>query len=423
MAGPVGSRLFDTPVRETTLSNGLRIVTETVPHVYSVALGIRVDSGSRDEMDDQAGISHLLEHMLFKGTDRRTARQIAEELDGVGGQMDAFTSKEYAGYSARVLSDHVPLALDVIADMLRNSILDEDELELEKSVILEEYKSMEDAPEDYVHDVFQQLLWPEHPLGRPVIGVPAVIEQLSRDDLRRHLDQNYVPARLICVASGAVQHDEFVAAVSRQFGDLRGNSLPRVLVPPVAGRETRLIHRPLEQAHFCMGTVSVSEQDPDRWPLRVLNLLLGGGMSSRLFQEIRESRGLCYSIGSEFATFREGGCFNVYADTSPEHLPEVRRLVGEELNKVADQGVTASELERAKAQVRAGTLLSLEDTGSRMNRIARSMLYYGKVIPLSELVGFVEAVTREDCRRVAADLIAGGEFAFAAIGPFGEEGK
>jgi predicted Zn-dependent peptidase len=411
--------MSETPVRETTLDNGIRVVTERVPYVHSVAVGLRVDVGARDEPDDRAGISHVLEHMLFKGTERRTARAIAEELDAVGGHMDAFTSKEYTGYSARVLPEHLPLALDVLADMLRHSLLEERELDLEKGVILEEYKSLEDAPEEYVHDIFSRTMWPRHPLGRSVIGYPQVITGLTRQNLLDHLDRHYVPARMICVAAGNVEHDAFVAELDRQFGDLSGTGPPRELTPPDTVLEKCLVHRPTEQAHFCMGTTGVDENDPERWAVRVLNLILGGGMSSRLFQEIREKRGLCYSIGSESMSYREGGMFIVYADTSPEQLDEVRDLTRQELLNVARNGLTLAELERAKNQVRAATLLSLDDIGSRMNRLARSLLYHGRVIPPEELVALVDALGLDDCRRAAERLFGAGEFAFAAIGPFG----
>jgi predicted Zn-dependent peptidase len=411
--------MIDPPVRETTLDNGIRVVTEHVEHVYSVALGLRIDAGARDEAEEQMGISHLLEHMLFKGTERRTARQIAEELDAVGGHMDAFTSKEYTGYSARVLPEHAPLALDVLADMLRRSLVDESELELEKSVILEEYKSLEDAPEEFIHDVFSRTIWPTHPLGRPVIGRPEVVTRLTRQDLLEHLAACYAPQRIICVAAGNVRHEDFVAEMDRQFGDLEGPALQRELTPPETRLERCLVDRPTEQAHFCMGASAVDENHPDRWAVRVVNLIVGGGMSSRLFQEIREKRGLCYSIGSEALSYREGGMFVVYADTSPEHLDEVRDLTLRELLSVARSGLTAEELRRAKDQVRASLLLSLDDLGSRMNRLGRSLLYQGRVVPPSELQALVDAVTLEDCARMADRLFGAGEFAFAAIGPFG----
>jgi len=409
--------MFETEVRETTLDNGLRVVSEYVPYVQSVSIGLRIDAGSRDETDELAGISHVLEHMLFKGTARRTARDIAEVMDAVGGQIDAFTSKEYTGYGARVLPEHVPLAMDVVADMLLNSLLDEKELELEKGVILEEYRSVEDAPEEYVHELFSKVMWPDHPLGRSVIGFPEVIKRLTPSDLQTYLDTHYAPDRMICVAAGNLDHDAFVAETARWFGGMTGRGPLRQLqsVASQAG-ETRL-DRPLEQSHFCMGVDGVSESDPDRWAARVLSLLLGGGMSSRLFQEIREKRGLCYNVASETVSYREGGMFIVYADTNPQQMEEVRELSRVELLNAAQNGVTAEELIRAKNQVRAGTLLSLDDTGSRMNRLARSLLYHDRVIPLQELVDYVEAVTVDDCGRVAQRLFGKDEFSFAAIGP------
>ncbi len=410
--------LLEGEVRQTTLANGIRIATERVPHSYGVSLGLRVDGGAREEREELAGITHLLEHMVFKGTERRTARQIAEELDGVGGHMDAYTSREYTGYAARVLPEHVSLAMDVLSDMLRHSVMTETDVELERGVILEEYRSLEDAPEEFVHDLFSRTLWPTHPLGRPVIGYPQVIERLSREDLLRHLHETHVPGRMVCVAAGAVDHDRFVAEVERSFGDMSGEAPPREASTPEAGSGRQLVHRETEQAHFCMGTAGVHETDPDRWAARVLNLILGGGMSSRLFQEVREKRGLCYSIGSETASYREGGVFTVYADTSPEKLEEVHDLCRRELMAVAEAGVTEEELRRAREQVRAATLLSLDDSGSRMSRLARGLLYHGRVVPLSELVAQVESVTVEDCRRVAARLFGDGQFAFAAIGPF-----
>lgn len=409
---------LDSPVRETCLDNGLRVATEFVPHVHSVSVGLRVDAGSRDEAETQTGISHLLEHMVFKGTERRTARQIAEEMDAVGGALDAFTTKEYTGYGTRVLPEHLPLALDILADMLRHSLVDEAELDLEKSVILEEYKSLEDSPEEYVHEVFGTLFWPKHPLGRSVIGKPEVVAGLTRADLMAFLGEHYVPSRMVCVAAGNVDHDQFVRELEKQFGDLHGPPAERDLWSPEAVLAEQLVNRKTEQAHFCMGTDGTSETHPDRWAMRVLNLLIGGSMSSRLFQEIREKRGLCYSIGSESVSYREGGMFLVYADTSPENLAEVRDLSRQELLNVARHGLTETELKRARDQVRAGTLLSLDDVGSRVNRLARGLLYHNRIAPLSELLGHVDRVTLEDCLRVAERLWGTGEHAFAAVGPF-----
>ena len=411
---------LDADLHLTTLDNGIRIATERVPHGYGVALGLTVDAGSRYERSEEAGIAHLLEHMVFKGTERRTARQIAEEMDAVGGQLDAYTSKETTGYSVRVLPEHLPLALDVLSDMLRHSRLNEDDLELEKAVVLEEHKSLEDAPEEWVHDLFSETVWPDHPLGRPVIGTPESVAAMTPGQLSAFLARHYTPDRLIFSAAGNVAHEAVVEEVARQFGDLRPSAspFPEATTPPATRLEEALRNRKLEQAHFCMGGEGVSEQDPDRWAARILNLVLGGGMSSRLFQEIRENRGLCYSIASEMISTRDAGLWIVYADTSPRHLDSVRDLSWQELQRAAGNGLTAGELERAKAQVRAGTLLSLDDVGTRMGRLARALFYHDRLVPLSEQVGHIEAITLDDCRRVAERLFGGERFAFAAIGPF-----
>ncbi len=410
--------MLDTPVQLTTLDNGIRIVTEQVPHVQSVALGLRVDVGARDEPEELAGITHLLEHMVFKGTERRTARQIAEEMDAVGGQLDAYTTKEYTGYAARVLPEHMALAMDVLSDMLRRSLIEPNELELERGVILEEYKSLEDSPEDWVHEVYSRSVWPDHPLGRPVIGYPEVIRRVTREQLLQYLAQYYVPSRLIWSAAGNVEHERFVGEVARQWGDLHGTSPERVLCKPETRLETTLVARKTEQAHFCLGLDGLDETHPDRWIARVLNLILGGGMSSRLFQEVREKRGLCYSIAAELSSYREGGLLTLYADTSPGQMEEVRDLCLQELRTMARSGVTEDELKRSKDQVRASLLLSLDDVGSRMNRLGRSLLFHGRVIPPSELMHCVDVITLEDCARVAGELFGREQVAFTAIGPF-----
>lgn len=407
------------PIRETTLANGLRIVSEAMPGVSGISLGMRIDSGSSDEPPEQAGISHVLEHMVFKGTERRSARDIAEEMDALGGQMDAYTTKEYTAYNLRLLPEHLPPALAVLADMLRRSLVEPAELELEKAVILEEYRSLEDAPEDQVYDVFARTLWPTHPLGRPVIGTPETVAGLTADQVRSRLRECYNPARMICAAAGAVDHDALVACLEEQFGDLPAGAPAPSLGPAVPVLERELVHRPSEQAHFVLGGGAPDENDDERWAARVLGLIAGGGMSSRLFQEVREKRGLCYSIGAEASSYREGGMFVVYADTSPEQMEEVEGLVRRELATLATEGVRAEELERSRRQIRAATLLSLDDAGSRMSRLARSLLYHGRVVRLEDVMARIEALTLEDIQTAARRLVGRGEFALAAIGPFG----
>ncbi len=400
-----------------TTSNGIRVVTERVPYVQSVSLGIWVDTGGRDETDATAGISHFIEHLLFKGTPRRSAQQIAEELDAVGGQINAFTDREYTCYYVKVLGEHVPLAQDVLADMLQHSVLDPEEIAREKNVILEEIKRHEDTPDDLVHDVFAATLWPGHPLGRSVIGTAAVIESLTRDQIVQFLKEQYLPGRLVVAAAGNLDHDAIVAGVEATMGAMPGGERGHELFSPQVSGAAMEVPKPTEQVHFCLGTRGYNQGEEERYALGLIDSAIGGGMSSRLFQEVREKRGLCYAIGSYTASFREAGMFSVYAGTSPETAEEVRDLVVKELREVAGQGITPAELERSKNQVRGAVLLSLDSMSTRMTRIGKSMLYYDRVISPTEVVEKVEAVTEADVRRISAEIFSG-EYAYAAVGPF-----
>lgn len=399
-------------------SNGIRIVTERVPYVQSVSLGIWVDTGGRDETDSIAGMSHFLEHLLFKGTERRSAQQIAEELDAVGGQINAFTDKEYTCYYVKVLPEHVPLAQDVLADMLQHSILDPEEIDREKNVIIEEIKRHEDTPDELVHDIFTQTLWPEHPLGRSVIGRPEVIEGLTREQIVAFLKEQYLPSRMVVAAAGNLDHDAMVAGVEKTMGGLPAGKRGHDLFPPrVSGAEVQ-VPKPTEQIHFCLGTRGYNQEEDERYALGLIDTVVGGGMSSRLFQEVREKRGLCYAIGSYTASFREAGLFTVYAGTSPDTADQVRELVVHELRRVAREGITPEELQRAKNQIRGAVLLGLDSTTTRMNRIGKSMLYYDRVISPAEVVEKVEAVTDADVRRISTEIFARDDYAYAAVGPF-----
>jgi predicted Zn-dependent peptidase len=397
--------------------NGIRIVTERVPYVQSVSLGIWVDTGGRDETDAVAGISHFIEHLLFKGTERRSAQQIAEELDAVGGQINAFTDRENTCYYVKVLPEHVPLAQDVLADMLLNSVLDPEEITREKNVILEEIKRHEDTPDELVHDVFAETLWPGHPLGRSVIGRAEVIESLTREQIVAYLKEQYLPGRMVVAAAGNLDHEALVAEVEKTLGGMPAGERGHEQIPPAVSNAETEVPKPTEQVHFCLGTRGYNQNEEDRYVLGLIDSAVGGGMSSRLFQEVREKRGLCYSIGSYTASFREAGMFTVYAGTSPETAEQVRELAVKELRDVAREGITPHELQRSKNQIRGAVLLSLDSMSTRMTRIGKSMLYYDRVISPSEVVEKIEAVTEADVRRVSAEIF-GCEYAYAAVGPF-----
>jgi predicted Zn-dependent peptidase len=399
-------------------SNGIRIVTEQVPYVQSVSLGIWVDTGGRDETDSIAGISHFIEHLLFKGTKRRSARDIAEELDAVGGQINAFTDREYTCYYVKVLPEHVPLSQDVIADMLQHSVLDPEEIAREKNVILEEIKRHEDTPDELVHDLFAETLWPGHPLGRSVIGRAEVIESLTREQIISFLQEQYLPSRMVIAAAGNLDHDAIVAGVEETLGSMPPGERSHDLCPPSVSSGEIELPKPTEQVHFCLGTRGYNQDQDERYALGLIDSAIGGGMSSRLFQEIREKRGLCYAIGSYTASYREAGMFTVYAGTSPENTEQVRELATRELRDVARSGLTPEELQRAKNQIRGAVLLSLDSMSTRMTRIGKSMLYYDRVISPTEVVEKIEQVGDSDVRRISAEILGSGDYAYAAVGPF-----
>jgi predicted Zn-dependent peptidase len=400
----------------TTVENGVRVVTESVPYAQSVSIGLWVDSGARDETDANSGISHFIEHLLFKGTERRSAQEIAEALDAVGGQLNAFTDKEYTCYYAKVLPEHTDLALDIVADMLQNSVLDPEEIEREKDVVLEEIKRHEDTPDELIHDVFLTTLWPGHALGRSVIGRPEVIQGLTREQIVAYLQQNYTPARMVLAAAGNLQHAEIVAMAERYLGAVTGTAEPRSPVAPAVHAGDTRLKRSTEQVHFCLGTRGYTQIEEDRYALGIIDAAVGGGMSSRLFQEVREKRGLCYAIGSYTASYREAGMFAVYAGTSPKNAAIVRDLIQQELAKVATSGLGEEELKRAKNQIRGAILLGLDSMSGRMTRLGKTVLYYDRVISPFEVVEKIEHVTPDEIRRIAATIFSG-DYAYAAVGP------
>jgi predicted Zn-dependent peptidase len=382
-----------------------------------------VGVGSRDEQPQLAGASHFLEHLLFKGTKRRDALEIAAVMDAVGGEMNAFTAKEYTCYYARVLDTDLPLAVDVVCDMVTSSLVTTADVESERDVVVEEISMLDDDPGDVVHDAFASALYGDTPLGRPVIGSVESVQGLSRTAVAGFYRRRYVPANMVVAAAGGVDHATLVRLVRKAFGSqLTGDKSYAPLRPTGPGPATRsavvIDERPTEQAHLVLGTAGLTRDDPRRHALSVLNAALGGGMSSRLFQEIRERRGLAYSVYSYTSHAADTGMFGVYAGCAPAKVDEVLSVVREELDRAADKGITADELRRAKGSLRGGMVLGLEDTGSRMSRIGKGELMHGELLEVDEVLAAVDGVTLADVRSVAADVLRR-PLSLGVIGPFG----
>jgi predicted Zn-dependent peptidase len=402
----------------TKLDNGLTVVSHRMPHLKTVSAGVWIASGSRHEHEAEHGISHLLEHMAFKGTARRTARDIAEEIEQVGGDLNAATSLEMTAYYVRVLEGDHGLALDLLADILTEPALDQDELEREKEVVLQEISGIEDVPDEIAYDLVQDAAYPAQSVGRPVIGTRETVAGFCRDDLLNLLHRQYVPSRLVVSAAGAIDHDDLVRHASDKFGALDSGSgedaEPARFVGGVRGAD-----RKFTQSHLLFGFDSPSYGDPRFFTCQVFSGILGGGMSSRLFQEARERRGLCYSIYSGAWGLIDGGMFNIHAATGTRQLPEVRDVIIEELHRAASENVSGLELDRAKAGLKAGLLMSLESSTARAEQMARQIIGFGRLIEPEELTERVEAVTAEDVREFAASLAGAGKVAVAVVGPGG----
>ena len=413
-------------VRRTVLPGGLRVVTESMPGVRSAAVGVWVGVGSRDETPSLAGASHYLEHLLFKGTDRRSALDIAVAVDAVGGDLNAFTSKEHTCYYAHVLGTDLPMAVDLVGDVVTSAVIAPPDVEAERGVILEEIAMRDDDPSDAVHDLFSEALHGDTPLGRPVIGTPESIESLTRDQVAGYYRRRYQPEAMVVAVAGQVDHAAVVRGVRKAFGGrLSGDAAP---VAPRAGtrmpnkpaRKVAIIERPTEQANLILGGTGLARTDQRRFALGVLNNALGGGMSSRLFQEIREKRGLAYSVYSFTSQYAGAGQFGVSVGCQPGKVAEVLDIVRDQLADVAENGVSDAEVARGKGQTRGGMVLGLEDPGSRMSRIGKGELAYGEVLEVDDLLARVEAVTPDDVRAVAADVLRRPQ-CLSVVGPFTED--
>jgi len=407
-------------IRTSRLDSGIHVVTEWMPGSHSATIGYWVDAGSRDEEPAVAGASHFLEHLLFKGTATRSARDIAEAVEAVGGDMNAFTTKEYTAFYTRLLDEDLDLGLDILSDIMWAPAFRPEEVEAERQVILEEILMHEDEPSDLVHDLFTDALYPGHPLGRAVLGDRSTITAMSRDEIAAYFEALYRPEAIVVAAAGNVDHDRVVAGVEQRFEGRAGDRPPRT-TPSLAPPRRLVVHnRPTEQAHVVVGTRGLDRTDDDRFALSVLNQVLGGGMSSRLFQEIREKRGLVYSVYSYRAAYVDSGALAVYAGTSPNRVHEVLELIHRELDRMADTDVSDRELAVAKGHVKGSLALSLEDSAGRMSRIGRSQMVHGAVMSFDELVARTEEITHEDLRRVIERVVTA-DRVLAVVGPFAED--
>jgi predicted Zn-dependent peptidase len=416
----------DSAVIRTVLPGGLRVITESLPAVRSTAFGIWAGVGSRDEDLAHAGATHYLEHLLFKGTARRSALEISAAMDAVGGELNAFTAKEYTCYYARVLDADLPLAIDVLSDMVTSSLIEPKDVDAERGVILEEIAMNDDDPSDMVHEAFAEQLFGDTPLGRPILGSVDSINSITRVEIAEHYAARYTPDNLIIAAAGSLDHDEVVELARAAFAGVAGGddaapAPPRLpgpdLVLPETGTGVRLVSRGIEQANLVLGCTGMSRTDERRFALGVLNAALGGGMSSRLFQEVRENRGLAYSVYSFSSQSYDTGLWGVYAGCLPAKADEVLSICQDEIAKVISGGLTDAELERGKGQLRGSIVLGLEDPSSRMSRLGKSELVYPRLDPVDEILAAVEAVTHDDVREVAAAILSQPK-ALAVVGPF-----
>ena len=400
---------------ETRLANGIRIVTERMPEARSVSLGVWVGVGGRDEPAALAGASHFLEHLVFKGTSTRTARQIAEAVDAVGGEMNAFTNREHTAYYTRLPADRIDLGLDILGDVLTDPAFRPPEVDAERQVILEEILMNLDVPEDHVHTLLAEALYPGHPLGREVLGTRETVEAATRDEIADFFAHWYRPRNLVVAAAGRLEHDRVVEALAGTLGRLDGGERP-TRDRPAADVEPRVVlDDPTEQAHVAMGWRAVDHHDDDRYPLMVANQILGGGMSSRLFQEVREQRGLCYSVYSWASTYQDSGCAGVYAGTAPSRVGELLSVIDDELAKLVASGVTEGELAVAKGCIEGSLVLGLEDSGSRMARLGRSLMARDEITTVDEQLDRINAVTTDDVAAVAARVF-GSPRSLAVVG-------
>ncbi|WP_298269620.1 pitrilysin family protein [Geobacter sp.] len=391
-------------VSKTILDNGVRIISEYMPHVHSVSIGIWVANGSRHERREHNGVAHFIEHLLFKGTERRTSLDIAREIDSVGGVLNAFTSREYVCYYAKVLDKFLPKTVDLLADIFLYSTFDPEEIEKERKVVLQEISMLEDTPDDFIHDLFHRSFWQGHPLGMSILGSVDSIVGLTRDAILSHKDSKYRSDDIIISVAGNVRHEELLSLLEGLFGRIPGGSGRDFCHLPTYEKRVEIVEKDLEQMHICLGTRALPQNHPRRFEVYLINTILGGSMSSRLFQEIRERLGLAYSVYSYVVSHTDAGSLVIYAGTAPDKLDDVLDITAAELKRLKSEPVSQSELDASREQIKGNMLLSLESTDNRMTKLAKNEIYFGRYMPLAELTDGFDAVTPEGIQSLAGEI-------------------
>ena len=407
--------------RKSVLPNGVRVISEAIPYVKSVTLGIWVGTGSRSEGQHNHGISHFIEHMVFKGTNNRSAKDIAETVDEVGGQLNAFTGKEHTCYYIKVLDTHLELALDVLSDMLLSSKFDAEDINREREVVLEEVHMYEDTPDELVHDIHLNHIWAGHALGRNILGTIPAIEKFDKKLIHQYYQEFYTPDNIVIAAAGNLTHERLEALSERYFGKMKGNRKQAAANSPILIPAITIQPKAVEQVHLCLGTTSVSQSSPDIYAVHILNNILGGGISSRLFQSIREDKGLAYSIYSYQTNYSDAGLFTVYAGTRPSNAVQVTELIWQNISDLKSEGITIRELTKTKEQLKGSLLLGLESSSSRMSRIGKMEITLGKYITLDEVVRKIDEVSLEKLETIISGLFSPQTQCFTALGPVTEE--
>jgi len=403
--------------RKDLLQNGIRVVTENINHVRSVSIGVWVNVGARDESPDESGISHFIEHMLFKGTKRRSAKDIAIEMDSMGGELNAFTSKEGTTYYTKVLDLHLPMAIDLLSDLFHNSVFAPKEIEREKKVIVEEIKMVEDTPDDLVHELFYEHVWRGNQLGQPILGSKKSVGKIGRDDFINYMKKHYLPSEIVISAAGNFERTALLDMLNEKFGKRKVKGERQRDEKSVFNAGLHVRKRKLEQVHLCMGVKGYPYRHEDRFGIYAMNTLLGSSMSSRLFQEIREKRGLAYSVYSYLTSLRDTGLFTIYAAVSPSKAPTAARLIVKEIKKLRKEGVTEDELKKVKEQMKGNMVLGLENTSNRMSQLAKQEMYLGRHYSLDEIIEFIDKVEVSQIDRIVDETFRDGKMALTALGP------